>query len=130
MTRVQARTKGETAGKAKSAGPPPPPVRERGAYLYRFALVRRIETGLDVVVVVVDELARDLELPALAVRKLAKISSSTFNRRQKAGVLSAEESDRVYRLRLILEATGGSPGVRRPSWRCRARSCTRTKTTS
>ena len=66
-------------------------------------MVGRIEAGLKVAVV--DQLAADLGLPAAAVRRLAKISPSTFSRRQKAGVLSPEESDRVFRLRLILDKT-------------------------
>lgn len=65
--------------------------------------VGRIESGLKVAVV--DQLARHLQVPAAAVRKLAKISGSTFNRRQKAGILSPEESDRIFRLRLIVDKT-------------------------
>lgn len=80
-----------------------------------LALVGRIEAGLKVGIV--DEIARDLAIPAASVRKLAKISSSTFSRRQKAGHLSAEESDRVYRLRSIVDKTteffeGDKPAAR------------------
>ncbi len=64
-------------------------------------MVGRIESGLDVVVL--DRIASDLMLPAAAVRKLAKISSSTFSRRQKAGRLSSEESDRAFRLQSIVD---------------------------
>jgi putative toxin-antitoxin system antitoxin component (TIGR02293 family) len=70
-----------------------------------FNLVEQIESGLKVGVV--DQVARDLRVPAATVRKLAKISSSTFSRRQKTGFLSSEESDRIFRLRSAIERTTG-----------------------
>ena len=78
-------------------------------------MVGRIESGLPVGIV--EQVARDLGLPAAAVRRLAKISSSTFSRRQKLGHLSAEESDRIFRLREIVGRTtdffeGDKPAAR------------------
>jgi putative toxin-antitoxin system antitoxin component (TIGR02293 family) len=70
-----------------------------------FEAIHQIESGLKVAVV--DEIASELELPAVAIRQLARISSSTFSRRQNTGVLSSEESDRIYRIRsVIAKATG------------------------
>ena len=90
-----ARPKVETSGIYRT------PFGDHALAAERFEMVGRIESGLKVVVV--DEIATDLALPALAVRRLAKISSSTFNRRQKKGFLSAEESDRIFRLRSIVD---------------------------
>jgi putative toxin-antitoxin system antitoxin component (TIGR02293 family) len=67
----------------------------------QFKAVSAIESGLKVATV--DEIAGELNLPALAIREIARISPSTFSRRQKSGVLSPEESDRVYRLRSVIE---------------------------
>ena len=67
----------------------------------KFRAIGDIESGLKVVIV--DQLAHELDLPATAIRTLARISPSTFGRRQKAGVLSPEESDRVYRLKSVIQ---------------------------
>jgi putative toxin-antitoxin system antitoxin component (TIGR02293 family) len=67
----------------------------------KFQAVRSIESGLNVKVV--DVLADKLELPAMVIRTLARISPSTFARRQQAGVLSPEESDRVYRMQSVVQ---------------------------
>lgn len=67
----------------------------------KFQAVQSIESGLNVKVV--DALAAKLELPAMAIRTLARISPSTFARRQRTGVLSPEESDRVYRLQSVVQ---------------------------
>lgn len=78
-------------------------------------MVGRIESGLPVGIV--DQVARDLHLPTASVRRLAKISTSTFSRRQRVGRLSAEESDRIFRLRAIVGKTtdffeGDKPAAR------------------
>ena len=65
--------------------------------------IGRIEAGLKVGVI--GAIASELGIPVGMICRLVKISSSTFNRRQRTGVLSAEESDRVFRLRLIFEKT-------------------------
>jgi putative toxin-antitoxin system antitoxin component (TIGR02293 family) len=69
----------------------------------KFEMVGLIESGLSAAFL--DNIADDLDLPAVAVRRLAKISSSTLNRRKTAGRLSAQESDRAFRLRSIVDKT-------------------------
>jgi putative toxin-antitoxin system antitoxin component (TIGR02293 family) len=67
----------------------------------KFQAMSDIESGLSVKIV--DELGDLLELPPMAIRTITRISPSTFGRRQKAGFLSPEESDRVYRLQIVIE---------------------------
>lgn len=64
--------------------------------------VNEIETGLRVTKVA--EISKATGLSELQVRRLSRISASSFARRQKTGKLTAEESDRLARLSRITTA--------------------------
>lgn len=62
----------------------------------------RIEQGLPVTAIA--DIHKISGLSEGTVRQIARISPSSFSRRQKSGLLSPEESDRVYRLHRITKA--------------------------
>ncbi len=64
----------------------------------RAELVRQVHQGFPVDIV--ERLAGELELPQQALLKVVRIAPATLGRRRKSlsGRLSAEESDRVYRV--------------------------------
>ncbi|HEX8323486.1 MAG TPA: antitoxin Xre/MbcA/ParS toxin-binding domain-containing protein [Tepidisphaeraceae bacterium] len=62
-----------------------------------------IENGL--ATAFVDYVADLIDVPQSTVLSLTRISTSSFARRKTSGLLSSEESDRVYRLKLIADKT-------------------------
>lgn len=64
----------------------------------RVELVDQVHRGFPVDIV--EKLAGELQLPQQALLKVVRIAPATLGRRRKSlsGLLSAEESDRVYRL--------------------------------
>ncbi len=71
----------------------------------RVELVRQVHQGFPVTVI--EKLAGELQLSQQALLKVVRIAPATLGRRRKSlsGRLSAEESDRVYR---VAEAYRGS----------------------
>jgi putative toxin-antitoxin system antitoxin component (TIGR02293 family) len=64
----------------------------------RVELVRQVQQGFPVAIV--EKLAGELQLSQQALLKIVRIAPATLGRRRKSlsGRLSAEESDRVYRV--------------------------------
>jgi putative toxin-antitoxin system antitoxin component (TIGR02293 family) len=86
-------------GAGETAAPPGGEVLRRlGLGKDRAGLVKQVQRGFRVSVV--EKLAGELRVPQHAVLKVARIAPATLARRRKSasGLLSAEESDRVYRI--------------------------------
>jgi len=64
----------------------------------RAEMVKRIHRGFSVKVI--EKLADELDLPQRTLLKVARIAPATLTRRRKSasGLLSVEESDRIYRI--------------------------------
>ncbi len=73
-------------------------LRRLGLVKDRAGLVEQIHHGFRVTVI--EKLANELQLPQQTLLKVAKIAPATLTRRRKSAsrLLSAEESDRIYRI--------------------------------
>jgi len=93
------------AERGASAGPVGDQLfRRLGLIKGRADLVAQIHQGFSVAVI--EKLADELELPQQALLKVARIAPATLTRRRRSpsGLLSPEESDRIYRIAEVYRA--------------------------
>jgi putative toxin-antitoxin system antitoxin component (TIGR02293 family) len=78
--------------------------RRLGLIKGRAGLVAQIHRGFPVVVI--EKLTDELELPQQTLLKVARIAPATLTRRRRSpsGLLSPEESDRIYRIAEVYRA--------------------------
>jgi len=93
------------AGRGASAGPAGDQLfRRLGLIKGRADLITTIHQGFPVAVI--EKLADELELPQQTLLKVARIAPATLTRRRRSpsGLLSPEESDRIYRIADVYRA--------------------------
>jgi len=93
------------AGRGASAGPVADQLfRRLGLIKGRADLITTIHRGFPVAVI--EKLADELELPQQTLLKVARIAPATLTRRRRSpsGLLSPEESDRIYRISDVYRA--------------------------
>jgi putative toxin-antitoxin system antitoxin component (TIGR02293 family) len=93
------------AERGASAGPVGDQLfRRLGLIKGRADLIAQIHQGFPVAVI--EKLADELELPQQTLLKVARIAPATLTRRRRSpsGLLSPEESDRIYRIAEVYRA--------------------------